>query len=48
MHFGPSSEKLTRDIAQLELQLEDLEANQAEANQAETNHAESISRSPSR
>jgi transposase len=29
MQFGPRSEKLTRDIAQLELQLEDLEAAQA-------------------
>lgn len=29
MHFGPRSEKLDRDIKQLELQLEDLEANQA-------------------
>jgi transposase len=31
MQFGPRSEKLTRDIAQLELQLEDLEAGQAVA-----------------
>ena len=31
MQFGPRSEKFTRDIAQLELQLEDLEANQAAA-----------------
>jgi len=31
MQFGPRSEKLTRDIAQLELQLEDLEAGQAAA-----------------
>src|SRR5277367_5666346 len=29
MQFGPRSEKLSRDIAQLELQLEDLEASQA-------------------
>jgi transposase len=29
MHFGPSSEKRDRDIQQLELRLEDLEANQA-------------------
>jgi transposase len=29
MHFGPSSEKFHRDIQQLELRLEDLEANQA-------------------
>ena len=27
MHFGPSSEKYDRDIQQLELRLEDLEAN---------------------
>ena len=31
MHFGPRSEKLDRDIQQLELQLEELEANQAAA-----------------
>ena len=31
MHFGPRSEKYTRDIQQLELRLEDLEANQAAA-----------------
>ena len=31
MHFGPRSEKHTRDIQQLELRLEDLEANQAAA-----------------
>src|SRR6266571_1614781 len=31
MQFGPRSEKFTRDIEQLELQLEDLEANQAAA-----------------
>jgi transposase len=31
MQFGPRSEKFARDIAQLELQLEDLEANQAAA-----------------
>jgi transposase len=31
MQFGPRSENLTRDIAQLELQLEDLEAGQAAA-----------------
>ena len=31
MHFGPRSEKLNADIEQLELQLEDLEANQAAA-----------------
>lgn len=31
MQFGPRSEKLTRDIAQLELQLEDLEAAEAAA-----------------
>ena len=31
MHFGPRSEKYTRDIPQLELRLEDLEANQAAA-----------------
>jgi len=31
MQFGPRSEKFTRDIAQLELQLEDLEAAQAAA-----------------
>jgi transposase len=29
MHFGPRSEKYTHDIQQLELRLEDLEANQA-------------------
>src|SRR5277367_1762427 len=29
MHFGPSSEKYDRELQQLELQLEDLEANQA-------------------
>jgi transposase len=31
MHFGPSSEKYERDLQQLELRLEDLEANQAAA-----------------
>jgi transposase len=31
MHFGPSSEKYARDLQQLELRLEDLEANQAAA-----------------
>src|SRR5215475_5464720 len=31
MHFGPRSEKHTQDIQQLELRLEDLEANQAAA-----------------
>src|ERR1700723_1994492 len=31
MHFGPRSEKLNVDIEQLELRLEDLEANQAAA-----------------
>src|ERR1700730_13029266 len=31
MHFGPSSEKYDRDLQQLELRLEDLEANQASA-----------------
>src|SRR5579863_6526033 len=31
MHFGPSSEKHDRDLQQLELRLEDLEANQAAA-----------------
>src|SRR6185437_11527832 len=31
MHFGPRSEKLNGDIEQLELRLEDLEANQAAA-----------------
>src|SRR5579863_4952968 len=31
MHFGPSSEKYDHDIQQLELRLEDLEANQAVA-----------------
>src|SRR5215210_4844493 len=31
MHFGPRSEKLDTDIEQLELRLEDLEANQAAA-----------------
>ena len=31
MHFGPRSEKYDRDIQQLELRLEDLEANQAAA-----------------
>jgi transposase len=31
MQFGPRSEKLTRDIAQLELQLEDLEAGEGAA-----------------
>ncbi len=31
MHFGPSSEKRDRDVQQLELRLEDLEANQAAA-----------------
>jgi transposase len=34
MQFGPRSEKLSRDIAQLELQLEDLEATQAAAEAA--------------
>src|SRR5215471_5645528 len=31
MHFGPRSEKYTHDIQQMELRLEDLEANQAAA-----------------
>src|SRR5215469_8603311 len=31
MHFGPRSEKYSHDIQQLELRLEDLEANQAAA-----------------
>src|ERR1700741_1342454 len=31
MHFGPRSEKYDHDIQQLELRLEDLEANQAAA-----------------
>src|ERR1700733_12544400 len=31
MHFGQRSEKMNADIGQLELQLEDLEANQASA-----------------
>src|SRR5579864_3103752 len=31
MHFGPRSEKYDHDIRQLELRLEDLEANQAAA-----------------
>src|SRR5208283_3294169 len=31
MHFGQRSEKMNADIGQLELQLEDLEANQAAA-----------------
>src|SRR5258708_39862732 len=31
MHFGQRSEKMTADIAQLELRLEDLETNQAAA-----------------
>jgi len=31
MHFGPSSERYARDLQQLELRLEDLEANQAAA-----------------
>src|SRR6201992_1416892 len=31
MQFGPRSEKFARDIAQLELQLEDLEASEAAA-----------------
>src|ERR1700674_2157012 len=31
MHFGPSSEKYDRDLQQLELRLEELEANQAAA-----------------
>ena len=31
MHFGPRSEKYDRDIQQLELRLEDLEANEAAA-----------------
>jgi hypothetical protein len=31
MHFGPRSEKYAHDIQQLELRLEDLEANQAAA-----------------
>jgi len=31
MHFGPRSEKYDREIQQLELRLEDLEANQAAA-----------------
>lgn len=31
MHFGPSSEKYDRELQQLELRLEDLEANQAAA-----------------
>src|SRR5215471_18501009 len=33
MQFGPRSEKFSRDIEQLELQLEDLEANPATAGQ---------------
>jgi transposase len=40
MQFGPRSEKLTRDIAQLELQLEDLEAAQAAAEPTLTPAAE--------
>src|SRR5215468_7116647 len=31
MHFGPRSEKYSYDVQQLELRLEDLEANQAAA-----------------
>ena len=31
MHFGPRSEKLSRTIGQLELQLEDLETGEAES-----------------
>ena len=34
MHFGQTSEKLSADIAQLELLLEDLEASQAAAGAA--------------
>lgn len=40
MQFGPRSEKLTRDIAQLELQLEDLETAQAAAEPAQAQEIE--------
>ncbi len=36
MHFGPRAEKFDRDIQQLELRLEDLEANQAAADPVPT------------
>jgi transposase len=39
MHFGPRSEKLNADIEQLELRLEDLEANQAAADPLPTQPA---------
>jgi transposase len=43
MQFGPRSEKFERDIAQLELQLEDLEASQAAAEPLPTQPAAAIS-----
>jgi len=42
MQFGPRSEKFSRDIAQLELQLEDLEAGQAAAKPLATQPAAAI------
>jgi len=53
MHFGPRSEKLNVDIEQLELRLEDLEANQAAAGLLSTPPAsvvinEQASRKPAR
>src|SRR5687767_4940438 len=39
MHFGPRSEKLNTDIQQLELRLEDLEANLAAADPLPTQPA---------
>ena len=53
MHFGPRSEKLNVDIEQLELRLEDLEANQAAAGSLSTPPAsvvisEQASRKPAR
>lgn len=53
MQFGPRSEKLTRDIAQLELQLEDLEAGQAavepeQPQQPEAEVKEQAARKPAR
>jgi transposase len=51
MHFGPRSEKLNVDIEQLELRLEDLEANQAAAEPVPTQPAainETAQRKPAR
>ncbi len=43
MHFGPRAEKFDRDIKQLELRLEDLEANQAAAEPLPTQAATVVS-----